>query len=291
MLYGNLKGKRKPIGVISDLPEIRIEYKKQLPNSLKQNLVVIEDKRFFNHKGVDYKSIARALYVNLKSLSIKQGGSTITQQLARNLLKDNRKSISRKIQEIQLALNLEKNYTKDEILELYFNYVYWGKNLYGIRAASITYFDKEPFQLSNHERTQLITLLRGPNLYLSNHFAFQKRAALISELIERHNQKNKCRRSKKTKPIAVRNTLSIIKPSVLQYLDPNVDHTNSSVFTSVEFDLQKTLDLFIKTAKYPTSIVCFHRGQLVGFSSYYGSEYPFNFKSNIGSLLNERTNG
>lgn len=285
LLYGNLKGKPKPIGVISDVADIRIAYKKHLSASLKQNLIAIEDKRFLNHKGIDYKSIFRAIFVNLKSLSLKQGGSTITQQLARNLIKDNRKLISRKIKEIQLALTLEKNYTKDEILELYFNNVYWGKNLYGIRAASISYFDKEPFQLSKHEKTQLIALLRGPNLYLSNHFAFQKRVTLINKIIEKSSRGNKRYRLRKINQIVVKNSLSIIRPSVLQYLNFDINHTSSSVFSSIEFDVQKMLDILVMESKYPTSIVCFYKGKLVGFSSFYGSDYPFSFKSNVGSLL------
>ncbi|MBL7911082.1 MAG: penicillin-binding protein [Bacteroidia bacterium] len=286
LLYGNSKGKPKPIGVISELPEIRVTYKKQLPDSLKQNLIAIEDKRFFSHKGIDYKSIARAIYVNLRSFSIKQGGSTITQQLARNLLKDNRKIISRKIKEIQLALDIERTHTKDQILELYFNYVYWGKNLYGIRAASITYFDKEPHHLTKYEKTQLLTLLRGPNLYLRNYLAFQKRVALINEIIEKNSKsRNRCRTKKMAKPMNVKNSLTTFKPSVLKYLNLKVNHSNSSIHTTIEFDLQKMLDFLVNEAKYPTSIVCFYNGQLVGFSSFYGTDYPFSFKSNVGSLL------
>lgn len=285
LLYGNLKGKPKPIGVISDVSEIRIDNKKQLSQSLKQNLIAIEDKRFFKHKGIDYRSIVRAIYVNLKSFSVKQGGSTITQQLARNLIRDNRKIISRKIKEIQLAFEIEKTYTKDEILELYFNHVYWGKNIYGIRAASITYFEKEPSELTRQEKNQLLTLLRGPNLYLSNHFAFQKRLLLINDILKRSNREGKRFRQKKIKPIEVKNPLIVVKPSVLQYLNSNINHSNSSVFSSIECDLQKMLNILVKDAKYPTSIVCFFQGKLVGFSSYYGSDYPFQFKSNVGSLL------
>lgn len=285
LLFGNYKGNQRPIGVINDSSELKIDYKFQISQSFKHHLISIEDKRYFLHNGVDYKSIARAIYINIKSLSLKQGGSTITQQLARNLIRDNNKNILRKIRETQLALYLEKHHSKDEILDLYFNNVYWGKNIYGIRGASITYFDKEPSALNKSEKVQLITLLRGPNLYLNNVTEFQKRFTLLNNLIFSRLESPPKQRLKKVKPISVKNNLSIIKPTVLDFINSSVDHSKSSIFSTIEIDLQKELDSLVKQSKYPTSIVCFYKGELVGFSSFYGSDYPFNFKSNVGSLL------
>lgn len=285
LLFGNYKGVQKPIGVINNVNELKIDYKLQISQSFKQNLISVEDKRYYLHKGIDYKSILRAIFINAKHFSLKQGGSTITQQLARNLIRDNRKTIFRKFREIQLALSIEKSYSKDEILDLYFNNVYWGKNIYGIRAASIIYFDKEPQELSKSERIQLLTLLRGPNLYLKNNLEFQKRFTLLNNLAFPTPKFLKKQRLKRISDISIKNNLSVIRPSVLGFLNSSVDHTTSCVFSTIEIDLQKELDDAVKQSKYPTSIVCLYKGELVGFSSFYGSDYPFNFKSNVGSLL------
>ena len=184
LLLGNDNGKQKPIGVISNSHEIKILNKQKIPNSIKEYLIKIEDRRFFTHRGIDYKSIFRAMLANLKNLSIVQGGSTITQQLARNILRCNNKTIYRKILEVKTALLLEKTYTKEQILELYFNNVYWGKNIYGIRAASLTYFNKEPYKLNKIEQIKLIALLRGPNIYIANSNLLLKRMNLLIKILK-----------------------------------------------------------------------------------------------------------
>lgn len=115
-----------PYGVTSSNSECHA-ISNYIPSSVKEVLVEIEDIRFFKHKGIDIKAILRALIVNIIVGRIVQGGSTITQQLARNLLKDNSKTIVRKLKESTLALKLERKYSKEEILNLYFNNIYFGK--------------------------------------------------------------------------------------------------------------------------------------------------------------------
>ena len=116
---------KRPLGVVS-LNGERTAYCniKQLPKSYGKYLTAIEDKRFYQHGAIDIKGITRAFYENIKMGKVVQGGSTITQQLARNILRDNKKIIIRKLKEIFLALELEKGHSKEDILELYFNKVF-----------------------------------------------------------------------------------------------------------------------------------------------------------------------
>jgi len=133
-----------------------------IPDHLIQATVAIEDKRFYSHPGVDVRGIARALFENLRRGYAVQGGSTLTQQLARNLYLTRKKTIARKLQEAILALQLERNYTKDEILELYLNQVYYGHGAYGVQVASEVYFRKKPRELSVAESALLAGLTRRP---------------------------------------------------------------------------------------------------------------------------------
>lgn len=283
LLHGIQDGKSKPYAVISKSNEIKIAYDFQLSDSFKNILIDIEDKRFREHKGIDYKAILRAFSNNIKHLSVREGGSTITQQLARNLLRNNDRTLKRKFIEIDLALQLEKSNSKNDILQLYFNNVYWGKNIYGIRAASIMYFGKEPHELNKKEQLKLLTLLRGPNLYLSNTTLFQKRYELLNKIITK-NKPHSIRKIDK-KGISINTKLSSIKPAVVDYLNIKTDTTKKVVYSKIDIDLQNLFNALVKESKYPTSIVCFYKGELISFSSYYGTDYPFLFKSNVGSLL------
>jgi penicillin-binding protein 1B len=141
----------------------------QLPANLWKGLIGIEDYRFLEHEGVDYVSIARAIITDLKEMRLAQGGSTLTQQLAKNLFLSSEKKIERKIRELIYAIYLENVMTKDEILGNYFNEVFWGTiggvYIKGVQAASIIYFQKKPSELTDYEVAILIGLLKGPGHY------------------------------------------------------------------------------------------------------------------------------
>ena len=111
-------------------------------------VIAIEDNRFYQHRGMDLEGIARAFVANLTHGKIEEGGSTITQQLARNLFLTKKKTVTRKIAEIVLALQIERRYTKNEIMELYLNQIYWGHNAYGIESAANVYFNKHAADLN-----------------------------------------------------------------------------------------------------------------------------------------------
>lgn len=128
-------------------------------------LVAVEDNRFYKHGGIDLKAIIRATVANVKARSVVQGGSTITQQLAKNLFLDGNQDMSRKISEILIARKLEKLYSKEEILELYANVVYYGNGYYGINDASYGYFNLAPQELTLNQGSLLAGLLQAPNNY------------------------------------------------------------------------------------------------------------------------------
>ncbi|MFT5170402.1 MAG: penicillin-binding protein 1A [Candidatus Marinamargulisbacteria bacterium] len=132
---------------------------------LRKTVVALEDTNFYNHHGIDIRGIARALYKDIKARSFVEGGSTLTQQLARNLFLTKRKKIERKLAEAILAMQIERRYTKTDILEMYLNQVYWGHNSYGIESASKLYFGKHADALNLAESAMLVGLLKGPELY------------------------------------------------------------------------------------------------------------------------------
>jgi len=136
-----------------------------IPKDLQNATVAIEDERFFKHPGVDIRGIVRAMYRNLLTGRIAQGGSTLTQQLARNIYLTREKKLSRKLKEILLALELERNYSKEQILELYLNQVYYGSGSYGVQTASRVYFDKDVKDLTLAECALLAGLTQKPSAY------------------------------------------------------------------------------------------------------------------------------
>lgn len=131
-----------------------------------QELVIdSEDKRFYDHGPVDYIGLARAMATNVVTMSFKEGGSTITQQLAKNLCLSFEKSLDRKIAEVFIARELESDYSKDEILEMYLNITYLGEGNYGIKEACNYYYDIEPIELDEQQAKVLVKTLKAPSVY------------------------------------------------------------------------------------------------------------------------------
>jgi penicillin-binding protein 1A len=128
-------------------------------------LLAREDTRFFEHGGIDWRGIARALYRDIMSASTKEGASSITQQLARNSLPLGGRTLSRKILEAMVALRIEKDFTKQQILELYINRIYFGAGCYGVQTASLAYFGKDAAKLNLSESAILAGLIRSPNRF------------------------------------------------------------------------------------------------------------------------------
>lgn len=137
----------------------------EIPVQVKQATIAIEDENFYQHSAFDFKSIIRALVVNLGRGRITQGGSTITQQLAKNAFLTPERTITRKIKELALAFKLEKKFAKDEILNLYLNQIPYGSNAYGIEAAAQTFFGKKAKDLNLAEAALLASLPKAPSYY------------------------------------------------------------------------------------------------------------------------------
>ena len=137
----------------------------EIPRSLRQAIIAVEDSRFYTHKGFDLSSIARAAVVNFEAGKIEEGGSTITQQLVKNLFLSQEQSFSRKIEEVMLSMEMEKQFTKNEILELYLNTIYFGSSFYGVYDAAEGYFGVEPKDLTLAESAMLAGLPNAPSLY------------------------------------------------------------------------------------------------------------------------------
>ena len=137
----------------------------QLPAALPHAVLATEDRRFYNHFGLDLISLARATWRNFRARGIVQGGSTITQQAAKNLFLTPERSLERKFKELMLALWLEHKFTKDQILTLYLNRIYFGAGTYGVDAAARRYFNKPVTQVSTYESAMLAGLLKAPSRY------------------------------------------------------------------------------------------------------------------------------
>ncbi len=147
--YGDLYGARLSVN--------------ELPPELIQAVVAIEDRRFFEHRGVDFRGLARAMLANLRAGGVVQGGSTLSQQLAKNLFLTPERSYTRKIRELLLALALENRFQKDELLTIYLNRVYLGAGTYGVEAASQRYFGMSAREIDSYQAAVLAGLLRAPS--------------------------------------------------------------------------------------------------------------------------------
>lgn len=137
----------------------------ELPKNYLNAVVAVEDHRFYEHGPIDLIAIGRAIWVNVSNWELREGGSTITQQLAKNVILSQEETASRKLGEIVAAFDIEKNYSKDEILALYVNTCYFGEGYYGIYEASMGYYGKEPKDLNLDEATMLAGVPNAPSVY------------------------------------------------------------------------------------------------------------------------------
>lgn len=161
----------------------------KVPKDLQNAFVAVEDARFYQHVGVDPRGILRAVWSNVTDRGVSEGGSTITQQLAKNALLSQERTLKRKIQEAFLALQIERQYTKSEILELYLNQIYFGQGAYGVQAAAQVYFGKNVEDLNLAECAMLAGIPKSPNYYspLSNLKAATERQATVLDQMVKYN--------------------------------------------------------------------------------------------------------
>lgn len=181
--------KEKPL--FSRIDEItqKANYTKfaDLPENYLNAVVAIEDHRYYEHGAVDFIAIARAFWVNIRSGELDEGGSTITQQVAKNVVFNQDQSLLRKLGEIFAAHDLEKNYSKNEILALYTNTAYFGDGYYGIYDACKGYYNKEPKDLNLDEASMLAGVPNAPSVYaptVNPDLAKQRQAQVLKAMVE-----------------------------------------------------------------------------------------------------------
>jgi penicillin-binding protein 1A len=156
-----------------------------IPKNLQHAIIATEDRRFYDHGAIDIIGIFRAMYVNFQTGETVEGGSTLSQQVVKNVFLSQERTMSRKFQELVLAFLLERNYTKDEILEIYLNTAYFGNNANGIEAASQSYFDVKPERLTLGQSAMLAGLVQAPSYYdpLINYDAAKNRQKTVLSLM------------------------------------------------------------------------------------------------------------
>ncbi len=234
----------------------------QVPKNLQNAFIAVEDNRFYEHGGIDPRGIVRAFYANIRGRTVSEGGSTITQQLAKNAYLTQDRTLKRKIQEVFLALQLERQYTKDEILEMYLNQIYFGQGAYGVQAAAQTYFGKNVEDLSLNECAMLAGIPKSPNYYspLNNLQAAQERKATVLDQMEKYGYINSSTASKTKKE-----KLNLVKPAKKEDTTPAsyfVDYVTQTmidkygadavykegmqIYTTLDMDMQKAAEAAMK---------------------------------------------
>ncbi|MEK6743711.1 MAG: PBP1A family penicillin-binding protein [Nitrospirota bacterium] len=234
-----------------------------VPEALIKALVATEDTRFYSHRGLDYRGIARALYRNVRARRILEGGSTLTQQLAKVLFLTPERSYLRKIKEMALALKIEQRYTKQEIMTLYLNQIYFGSGAYGVEAAAQTYFGKQAKELSLAECALLAGIPRAPKYYSpfkSRESAFSRRAHVLNRLVATGTITGDQAREASRVPLPVQQTVQHKGPSpapyFVEYIRQKVEERFGSsilysgglnIYTSINTTLQGHAELALIT--------------------------------------------
>jgi 1A family penicillin-binding protein len=227
----------------------------EIPEVVRVATIATEDKNFYTHFGIDFLSILRALKVNAKNGEISQGGSTITQQLARNVYLSREKTLRRKIMETLIALKIEKNFTKEQILDRYLNQVPYGSNAYGIEAAAEVFFGKEAKNLDLSEAVFLAALPKAPTYfspYGNNVEKITPRYLSILDKMEKLKLANslEIEKAKKTNILAKVEPFreSILAPHFVFYVTQQLEEKYGRDFlekgglriiTTLDFELQK----------------------------------------------------
>lgn len=210
----------------------------ELPEYVKEAFVAIEDKNFYSHNGYDIKRIIKSCLVNLSTQSKSQGASTISQQLIKNALLSNEKTYSRKIQEIILSIKMEKKFSKDEILEMYLNTIYFGSNAYGIENASKIYFNKCAKELTLNEACCLAGIIKSPAYYspkLHYENAFERKNLVAKRMLD----------TRKIAPETY-NQISASKIELCQSEEPDNSYEKEAIFEACKLLNMKERDLINK---------------------------------------------
>ena len=194
-----------PVPLPSSTDWVLLSYE-EIPDTLKEAVVAVEDKRFYSHRGIELISIIRALVANLRAGEIVEGGSTITQQLAKNLFLTQERTLDRKFKEAVYSLKLEMCCSKEEILEMYINVIYFGHGTYGCEMASRFYFGKSVKDLDLAEAALLAGIIKGPEIYSPYHnleLAEQSKALVLDLMVQQGYINPHVAEQAKTEPVKI----------------------------------------------------------------------------------------
>lgn len=229
----------------------------KIPKNLQNAFIAAEDVRFYQHNGIDPRGILRAIWSNITNRGIAEGGSTITQQLARNALLSQEQTIKRKIQEAFLSLQIERQYSKQEILEMYLNQIYFGQGAYGVQTAAQIYFGKNVEDLNLAECAMIAGIPKSPNYYSpsSNFKAAKERQAVVLDQLVKYNyiDSSTAQKAKNTEIKLVNRkssnatTASYFTDYVLQLLIEKygadaVYKDGLKIYTSLDLDMQQAAE-------------------------------------------------
>jgi len=229
----------------------------KIPKNLQNAFIAAEDVRFYQHNGIDPRGILRAFWSNITRRGISEGGSTITQQLARNALLSQEQTLKRKIQEAFLSLQIERQYSKNEILEMYLNQIYFGQGAYGVQTAAQIYFGKNVEDLNLAESALIAGIPKSPNYYspASNLKAAKERQAVVLDQMVKYGFIDPVTASKArsteikvvARPVSNTTTASYFTDYVMQLLIEKygadaVYKDGLKVYTTLDLDMQKAAE-------------------------------------------------
>ena len=223
---------------------------RDIPQHLIEAVLSVEDRRFYKHFGIDLRGLARAMWVNLKSRRWVQGGSTITQQLTKNLFLTPDKTIKRKVQEVLMALQIEHKFNKNEILTAYLNRVYFGSGAYGVDAASKTYFNKPASEITLWESAVLAGLLKAPSRYspASNPELAKDRAESVIKIMEDAGYIDAATKAEEIKNVKIPEVSKVAGNSKRYFADWVINQIDSFVTTTDgDIVVRTTLDPNLQT--------------------------------------------
>lgn len=238
-------------------------------------ILAAEDSSFYEHSGIRPVAIVRALFVDLLHMGAKQGASTITQQLARNLFLSNEKTIIRKVKEIILALRLERIYTKDQLLEMYLNTIYMGHGAYGVEAAAKIYFGKTPADLAINESAMLAGLVAAPEKYSpfrNNENSQTRKAYVMRRMLDLDwmskadydayidKEPKLAKRSKRSNSLTIDNAPYFVSHILFKQLLPTygtdmIYRGGLKIYTTLDLDLQKKAEQIVSKMKHEGALV------------------------------------
>lgn len=265
----------------------------ELKDHTKNAFIAIEDKRFYSHNGIDKKGLLRAIIKNISTFSFKEGASTISQQLIKNTHLSSEKTFKRKLIELKLAKELEKKYSKNEILEKYLNTIYFGENCFGLAKASKYYFDKLPENLTISQSAMLAGIIKAPSNYSPiNNFekAISRRNIVLDNMFEQNFISKSQLTDAKNEKIVIKKEESLnnysflLKNEINNFIDKSkYSSTKLKVFTTIDTKKQNEIENILsldKTNALKSAILCNKNGEINAFycNSIIG-------KRQIGSLI------